>query len=951
MTFRFLGPVLFGVVPAVLILSGCSSSSVGGNEDRTPPTVTLSGISDSADGDGEIVGTATITWTTDEPNRSTVDLYLSHDGGTTFNALANRAPDTGTYTFDSNDVDDCRHCRLRVVARDIVGNESTPADSTADFIINNVPQVLGAAVYYDPNSNGPDDGDTIVVPFDKVLELRTGIASDIFLIPVLADSIGPFATVAKGDQPNELVITMNGLVPFTGHLHVGKTFDPDRLHRTAPSGMNVRDNLSSGILFARDTGRTASFAEGIDIAPGFSKFGNIVGSATTTSLEMGDIDGDGDIDIVEGTNAGPRVWTNDGTGAYTNTAQALGSANVQNLKLGDVDGDGDLDFVVALFNAPNRVFINNGSGVYTDSGQSIGGNDPTLSVALADLDGDGDLDLIEGNTSASSRVHKNNGSGVFSDTGQLLGSTKTRVIVAGDVDGDGDIDFVEGSQFAPTQVWINNGSGTFAVSGQTFQSEYTVAMKLGDIDGDGDLDLVEGRGNGLPVRVWTNNGSGVFADTGQSLGKTYTAALALSDVDGDGDLDLLQAAFGTPSREYLNDGKGVFTDTERDLANAYVGALALGDVDGDYDLDIVFGIFGDNEIWVNSLRTPPRDYIFAQGDAVQDTTLAYAVAFADFDGDGDQDFVEARTGGNKVWLNNGTGGYVDSGQTPGTGSTRSFALGDINGDGNIDIVEADNPNGRATLWLNNGNAAFTDSGQILTKTAAIYVGLSDLDGDGDLDIVFSSYLQPTSVWLNNGSGVFTDSGQSIGSAGFATSLADVDSDKDTDIILSDGTGTTIWLNNGSGVFVDAGLSLAAAGILQSAAGDIDGDGDIDFLIGREENSTLVWLNNGGIQGGTEGQFTLSTAVLGSNYYTDAVTTNSLSLSDFDGDGDLDVLQINSNANHRVWINNGSGQFTAAQQFSSSNGTYGSAVADIDDDGDNDFMLAGQEGTRIWLNDY
>ncbi|MBI3187937.1 MAG: VCBS repeat-containing protein, partial [Gammaproteobacteria bacterium] len=442
------------IIPVGIFIQSCSSSSSGGNEDRARPAVTLSGIVDTNNADNQVIGEATLQWITDDSNPSTVDIYLSRDSGSTFTLIANDRPDIGAYTFDTNTVDDCRQCRVRIIARDIVGNVSDAADSAQDFIINNVPQVLGAAVYYDPDSNGPDDGDTIVVPFDKDLELRTGIASDIFILPVLGDSIGPFATVARGAHSNELVITMNGLVTFNGHLHIGKVFDPQRLHRTAPSGFNVRDNLSGGILFAPDTGRTAAAAEGIDIAPAFADSGQAIGSGTTTSVVLADVDADGDQDMVEATTANINVWLNNGNGIFPGSAnQAIVVTSTSTIALGDVDGDGYLDIVAGRNSyQPNLVYSNNGAGVFANSGQSLGAAF-TSSIVLGDIDADNDLDMVEGVFGGANRVWRNNGSGIFADSGQALGSDNTNAIVLGDVDGDTDLDLIEGNQNQPKHVW------------------------------------------------------------------------------------------------------------------------------------------------------------------------------------------------------------------------------------------------------------------------------------------------------------------------------------------------------------------------------------------------------------------------------------------------------------------------------------------------------------------
>lgn len=144
----------------------------------------------------------------------------------------------------------------------------------------------------------------------------------------------------------------------------------------------------------------------------FTDSGQNLGNSSTRALALGDVDGDGDLDAFVGNQlpgASPnKVWLNDSTGHFTGSGQNLGNSFSLAIDLGDVDGDGDLDAFEANRgdppspDAPNRVWLNDGGvqggppGHFTDSDQSLG-NSASAAVALGDVDGDGDLDAFIGN--------------------------------------------------------------------------------------------------------------------------------------------------------------------------------------------------------------------------------------------------------------------------------------------------------------------------------------------------------------------------------------------------------------------------------------------------------------------------------------------------------------------------------------------------------------------------
>jgi len=94
-------------------LTACGSD-VGGNEDQTNPSTALTSLK----GGEEVIGTFNLTWNTIDPNPSTVDIFLSSDSGASFPTIVEiNVPDTGRFSWDSNSVEDCRNCRIRIIPR------------------------------------------------------------------------------------------------------------------------------------------------------------------------------------------------------------------------------------------------------------------------------------------------------------------------------------------------------------------------------------------------------------------------------------------------------------------------------------------------------------------------------------------------------------------------------------------------------------------------------------------------------------------------------------------------------------------------------------------------------------------------------------------------------------------------------------------------------------------
>jgi hypothetical protein len=380
-------------------------------------------------------------------------------------------------------------------------------------------------------------------------------------------------------------------------------------------------------------------------------------------------------------------------------------------------------------------------------------------------------------------------------------------------------------------------------------------------------------GQGREKPAMTPEGGLNFTDSGQNLGNEWSNDVALGDLDGDGDQDAMVINSTPASQVWINQGgeqsgtPGVFLDSGQSLNTIQGQAVSLGDVDGDADLDafVVLSFFTDShQVWINQGGaqggTPG---VFQRNSHAFNDPVSTNVVLADVDGDTDLDaYITRLTAADLLFLNDGSGNFTDSGLTLESGNSWGVAVDDVDGDGDLDaFVAVDGPN---KLWLNQGGVqggtegVFLDSGQMLGSLTSLNVVLSDLDNDADVD-AFVANATENIIWVNQGGaqggtpGVFFDSGQALGfSSSLDVKTADFDNDNDLDAFIAEGAGNTVWVNQGGvqggtiGVFLDSGLALGSSFSQGVALADVDGDDDIDaFIANVGPAPNKVYLNESG----------------------------------------------------------------------------------------------------------
>ncbi len=271
-----------------------------------------------------------------------------------------------------------------------------------------------------------------------------------------------------------------------------------------------------------------------------------------------------------------------------------------------------------------------------------------------------------------------------------------------------------------------------------------------------------------------------------------------------------------------------------------------------------------------------------------------------------------------------------------------FITFDPDGDGDTDVLTSSAPDSLLVYYVNDGTGAFTDS--VHVSHLPIFNGLGnlpndlaavDLDEDGDMDII--QIIQEPAVlhwYANDGTGHFGPRTWLLDLApdhAFVSEVLDINGDGLADVLLGI-AGSISWLRN-TGTTSFELVSTTVGTALNTAAGDMDGDGDPDVAFIRDHgwdlSETVDWIANDG-----EGNFS---QVVSGPALTDA---SPLYVADLDGDEDNDLLVgrcWGANDGWRLYANDGTGIFSFASLVADGCG-MAAAIADIDEDSDADILL-------------
>ena len=381
----------------------------------------------------------------------------------------------------------------------------------------------------------------------------------------------------------------------------------------------MRTSLPSLLLPALLLGSATGAAAGESERPRFDRVVLLEDTAeTSANVAIGDLDGDGHLDVVLAKGRHwplvDRVLFGDGTGAFPR-ARDLGKASDRTYsgRLADLDGDGDLDVVLSNDHPdPKLVYRNDGKGRFEVASEWGDPRWPTRNASVADLDGDGRRDIVAANRGiGANHVCRNDGQGGFGAECAVFSKESATTIAPADFDGDGSIDLAvphrDGGQ---SFVYLNQGVARFSEQRRIPFGPPDAAIRVAeaaDLDGDGLLDIVasdERRGVAIYFALPGGFSAGVPIVERAGENGPVPYALAVADLDLEGSVDVVVGNVEAPSVVYFNDGSGRrFTPLPFGDDQGATYGFAVADLDRDGLPDIAVARSGaPNVVYLASRR-------------------------------------------------------------------------------------------------------------------------------------------------------------------------------------------------------------------------------------------------------------------------------------------------------------------------------------------------------------
>ncbi len=542
---------------------------------------------------------------------------------------------------------------------------------------------------------------------------------------------------------------------------------------------------------------------------------------------------------------------------------------------GDLDLDGDFDLLVGNREVFDYFYINDENNPYETRVASIDNGNKTLHTQFVDIDLDGDLDMIHAGRGGSIAVFYND---LPVRVKEVLPAQNSHSIRR---DTSIDVTLTHPIHQTPEKGITVHGSRSGCRAGRIQQLDsHTLRFhpaKTFFAGEDVQVSLTEAL-----FAHFTNKPEQPFVYQFQTRSepasmnfqvRSYPTKIDnlyshydidLADLDSDGDIDALVSVESGGQTIFLNDGNGYFDKTFKITGPVNrIHSQALGDIDNDGDLDLAVSNFPEmpNRLYINNGLAKFHHAInFELG-----LEFFANAAMGDVNGDGFNDLLLAGSylDGNmyKLYFNQGGGKFDSSIPLPfNNNATRTFHFHDIDRDGDLDLVVNSPDTNQIFYYPNQGKKHYNAEKLHISNRGGEYIFFGDIDNDGSLDLVCAVI-------------------EAIRSQHFIYTIKNIKNGRRIKNYFLDRIRFNTLLDNN---------------IRDAWLGDIDGDGDLDYIesTNNEYNnrSLVMFLNYG------DGSYAAGITVL------DGSQEISFDVGDIDGDGDLDLVILEKNGNIKALIN-------------------------------------------------